>query len=154
MEANSSIQNSSGMETLHCDIVSTLYLLERNEKFYLSFTIIVQTVLTMIINALVLVAIKNTKQRKNKSLGTTRLLWIHDIVAALLGRLAILVFLNQEIKNCNIARFLSSVWNYRSATSWDFIINKVISHWPQPFHFQFYGSFKQMQKDVPHFHLV
>ena len=103
MEANSSIQNSSGMEKLHCDIGSTLYLLERNEQFYLSFTIIVQAVLTMIINALVLVAIKNTKQRKNRSLGTTRLLSIHDIVAALIGRLAVLVVLNQEIKNCNIA---------------------------------------------------
>ena len=109
MEPNNSIQNDCGKEKLYCHTGNALYLLKKNEKFYLSFIIIVQTVLTMIINTLVLVTIKHTKQRKNRFLRTTRLLSIHDIAAALLGRLFILVFLNQEIKNCNVARFMFSV---------------------------------------------
>lgn len=109
MEPNNSIQNDCGKEKLYCHTGNALYLLKKNEKFYLSFIIIVQTVLTMIINTLVLVTIKHKKQRKNRFLRTTRLLSMHDIAAALMGKLFILVLLNQEIKNCNVARFMSSV---------------------------------------------
>ena len=109
MEPNNSIQNDCGKEKLYCHTGNVLYLLKKNEKFYLSFIIIVKTVLTMIINTLVLVTIKHTKQRKNRFLRTTRLLSMHDIAAALMGKLFILVLLNQEIKNCNVARFMSSV---------------------------------------------
>ena len=109
MEPNNSIQNDCGKEKLYCHTGNVLYLLKKNEKFYLSFIIIVQTVLTMIINTLVLVTIKHKKQRKNRFLRTTRLLSMHDIAAALMGKLFILVLLNQEIKNCNVARFMSSV---------------------------------------------
>ena len=52
--------------------------------------------------------IKHTKQQKNRFLRTTRLLSIHDISAALVGRSAILVFLNYDIRNCSISLFLSS----------------------------------------------
>ena len=94
METNTSIQDNSGMEKPHCETGNVLYLLWKYEKLYLPFTTILQVVLTVIINNLVLMVIKHTKQQKNRFLRTTRLLSIHDISAALVGRSAILVFLN------------------------------------------------------------
>ena len=108
METNTSVQDNSGMEKPHCETGNVLYLLWKYEKLYLPFTTILQVVLTVIINNLVLMVIKHTKQQKNRFLRTTRLLSIHDISAALVGRSAILVFLNYDIRNCSISLFLSS----------------------------------------------
>ena len=109
METNHSINHVSGMRKSTCETGNSLHLLRRNEKLYLSLSITVQAVLTVFINTLVLVVIRRTKQQKNRYLKTVRLLSIHDIAAALLGKSAFLVLLNYDIKSCKIATSLSSV---------------------------------------------
>lgn len=109
METNHSINHVSGMRKSTCETGNSLHLLRRNEKLYLSLSITVQAVLTVFINTLVLVVIRRTKQQKNRYLKTVRLLSIHDIATALLGKSAFLVLLNYDIKSCKIATSLSSV---------------------------------------------
>ena len=109
METNLSIQNVSSMRKPSCGAGNSLYLLQRNEKLYLSFTIAAQGVLTVITSTLVLVAIKHLTQQKSRFFFVARLLSVHDIAAALLGRSVFLVFLNYDIKSCKVVLLLSSV---------------------------------------------
>ena len=48
-------------------------MLRRNEKLYLSFTIVVQGVLTVIMSTLFLVAIKNLRKQKSRILYVAKL---------------------------------------------------------------------------------
>ena len=114
METNHSIQNISGIRNLPCGTTSSVYLLKKEEKLYLSFTLIVQAVVTVFMNTLVLVSIKRTKQQKSRFFYTVRLLSIHDIAAALLGRSASFILLNYDIKNCATALFFTSVLEFLS----------------------------------------
>ena len=109
METNLSIQNVSTVGKPSCGAGNSLYLLRRNEKLYLSFTIVAQGVLTVIASTPVLVAIKHLTQQKSRFFSIARLLSTHDIAAALLGRPIFLVFLNYDFKSCQVVSFLSSV---------------------------------------------
>ena len=88
---------------------NSLYLLRGNEKLYLSFTIVVQGVLIVIMSTLLLVAMKILRKQKSRILYIAKLLSIHEIAAALIGRSEVFVFLNYDVGNCKVAAFFSSV---------------------------------------------
>ena len=86
--------------------------LKKDEKFYLTLCAESQSVLILIINILVLVSVKQTKQWQDSSMKTTILLLVHHLITTLFANPMLLIFTYIYIKDCRISTFLLSIYIY------------------------------------------
>ena len=88
--------------------------LSKDAKSYQSFGLGLQGGITVIINTLVLVSIKQTNQYRKASLKTTILLSVHDIIATSFTATLMLFFSNYHVQDCNVSTTLLSINIYFS----------------------------------------
>lgn len=113
MESNISDKNITFISNLVCNIGSFLYLhLTKTEKSYLLLCAEPQSVLTLIINILALVSVKETKQWQRSSLKETRLLSAFHLITTLFATSMMLTFTYLHIKDYRISTFLLSILLY------------------------------------------
>ena len=77
--------------------------LPKGIKSFVSFGLGLQGGVTLIINTLALVSIKQTNQDRKASLKTTILLSVHDIIATLFATVLMLFFTNYNVQDCNLS---------------------------------------------------
>ena len=80
-----------------------IYVYLTEDEKYLSLIVVLQAVLAVFANVLVLTAIKNMKEQKNRFLKITKLLSIGNIIDPLFGQSVLLIFLNYfHFFNCSL----------------------------------------------------
>ena len=88
--------------------------LPKDVKPYVSFGLGLQGGITLFINTLVLVSIRQTNQVRKTSLKTTILLSVHDMIATSFATILMLFFTNYQVQDCKMPSSLLSIDIYLS----------------------------------------
>lgn len=116
MDVNTTRKNFSDITETLCEY--TLHEIYKympdNARFYVSIVIGLQGGLTVFINSLVLLSIRQTNQGRKSHLMTTKMVSTLDIVATPFSAIMFSFFTSYHVQDCNIATLLQSINIYLS----------------------------------------
>ena len=111
MDNNTTRQKFSNTTKALCEIDEYI---PDDARSYVLIVIGLQGSLTVIINSLVLVSIRQTNQGQKSYLQTTKMLSTLDIIASSFSTIIFSLFTSYHVRNCNIATLLQSINIYLS----------------------------------------